>query len=160
MKQHLWAGMIVAASALPLAACSGGNSSSPSSDTISTPENFTGTTWKGTSVFTASCSGFAPSTTTDSYSETFVAEGSGIALQGGCTVTFSVSGNTASLSNAPHCVGPYGDGGAEAFAYAAYTLTSADGHTLTGTNSGTLDYGYADAGFTDCTFTNTIMATR
>ena len=141
------------------AACSSSKGNDGATGSAET-SNFTGAAWTGTDVFTTICNG-ATNTQTSSDSVTFVAEGAGVALAGGCTVDFSVSGDTATLSNVPHCVQPYGDAGAEAFLYQGYTFTTTDGHNLTGADNGTLDFNTgANTAETDCTFSDVFTATR
>jgi hypothetical protein len=154
-----------AVAALALAGCSSssGNPVDVGSPEASTPvdiNNFIGGSWSGTETTTGTCAGATPGTTYEPIGLAFVVQGSGISytstLTTGCTFDFSVSGDTATLSNGPVTCGTAGADGATAeVTYSTYTLTTTDGQNLTGAFTVT-----GKSGGTNCTSTGTITAMR
>jgi hypothetical protein len=119
--------------------------------------NFTGAPWAGTVAETDTCAGKATSHTIH-FSGTFTSnESNGLQTMGatGCEFDFDVAVYTGTLSNGPVSCGTSQAGAAAPLTVTAYTITSTDGVTLTGSISGTR----ARDG-NDCTFAPTISATR
>jgi hypothetical protein len=117
---------------------------------------FTGAAWTGTKTDTERCGGTTV-TRTESLSLQFDTNGdSGIEYRSvdGCLFDFTVSGDTATLSNAPvTCSAMPADAGVETYTVTSYTLTT-DGHSLTGTSAST------DMGVDNCTETVTFTLSR
>jgi hypothetical protein len=117
---------------------------------------FTGTTWSGTNTIAETCGG-ATATHVESFTVQFSPNGdNGIDYpsKDGCVFDFTVSGDTATLSNAPvTCSGMFGDAGVETYTVTTFTLTT-DGHSLTGTST------YTGMGVDSCTFTATFALSR
>jgi hypothetical protein len=117
---------------------------------------FTGATWSGTNTITQTCGG-ATVTRTVAISVQFYGNGgTGIYYpsKDGCVFDFTVSGDTASLSNAPVTCSATGDAGVETYTVTAYTVTTSDGHSLTGTSTST------GMGVANCTLTADIKLAR
>jgi hypothetical protein len=95
--------------------------------------NFEGAAWTGTLMETASCGDAGMATSTPSESVTLVPTASGFSFtdKNGCTLGFTVSGSTATLSNAPVTCHVSTDAGVSEVQYTSVTLTSTDGHALT-----------------------------
>ncbi len=145
---------------IPAIADSGGTSSSGSSSGSglgdagsSGVSNFEGATWTGTLTATLSCGDAGTATSTSSETVTFVPTATGFSYtdKNGCTLDFTVSGSTATLSNAPVTCSVSTDAGSSEVQYTSATLTSADGHNLTvdtqgNVNSGSLSCSIAESG--------------
>ena len=115
--------------------------------------NFEGAAWTGTLTATLSCADAGTSTSSASESVTFVPTASGFAYtdKSGCTLDFTVSGSTATLSNGPVRCSVSTDAGSTEVQYTSATLTSADGHQLTvdiqgSVNSGSRSCSVAESG--------------
>jgi hypothetical protein len=144
--------------------------------------NFTGTIWTGTETTTTLCGSDGLTTSFNAWTVAFAAQGSGIAFASaaGCTFDFSVSGDTATLSNGPVVcsntssaaagTGPPvstegGEGPVapeqlpEEASFMTYTVTSTDGRHLTAIANGTVMQGGTTCLGT-ITFTDAITATR
>jgi hypothetical protein len=119
---------------------------------------FTGSIWNTTLTTTISCSGQAPATGSTSTTLGF-SPGSGADLQytsvSGCLFKFSVSGNTASLSNAPVSCSTTSSGTSYVLTLNSYTASTSDGHNLTINAAGSVA-----SGGTSCPTTLTGSATR
>jgi len=117
--------------------------------------NFTGQAWSGTQSTSGTCNGNG----SQPYNPTsFIAKGSdGLTFTSaaGCLFDFSVSGDEATLSNAPVVCSTTSNGGAVVFNYTEFTMTSSDGAHLTALLAGTLKEG----GKT-CSFKTTVSAQR
>ena len=123
---------------------------------------FTGAPWMGPATTTVVCesgdSGVGTSDTSSAQSMlTFLVDGSGIEYtEEGCTFEFSVTGDTATLSNgAITCSGASLDGSFTEVTVTSYTLTVSNGTALSGSASGMV---LEDGAL--CTFTVTTMASR
>ena len=78
------------------------------------------------------------------------------AAEGGCVFNFSVSGDTATLSNGPvNCDASEGDAGSVDFSYTSFSFTTSDGHNLTGSGTAT-----ASQDGVTCTDSATVTAMR
>jgi hypothetical protein len=119
--------------------------------------NFEGGTWTGTLTQTLSCADAGTSTDTASQSMTFVSAASGFSYtdKTGCMLDFTVSGSTATLSNAPATCSVSTDAGSAGLQYTSATLATTDGHHMTGQAAGTVTEGGLS-----CTFTDTVSLTR
>lgn len=153
-----------------LPACGGGSSppGAPPADLAA----FTGAAWTGMQTFTITCEGMAQTFTSNSYSIAFVAQEGGITTASGCSLDFSVAGETASLlyektlymdsahptEGTAECVAENG-GVADGFLYQGARFVT-DGGSLTGTDYGTIVQVSGDGGITDCTFTDSYAAMR
>jgi hypothetical protein len=135
-----------------LAGC--GGSSTSAADLA----EFTGADWSGTLTTSFNCAG-KTLTANDALTGGFTAQGAdGVThtSSNGCVYDFTVSGDTATLSNAPVvCSTTSSTGAAVALSVTSYTITTSDGMHLTGSTSGT-----ATSGAVSCTFTGTLTATR
>ena len=139
---------------LALAVACGGSSSS------NRLSNFEGAAWNASVTDTVACS--APIGTQSvprTYSLRFV-PGTGADLQytsaEGCVYKFNVSGNTATLANAPvSCTVNVGGIATGTVSWTSFTATTSDGHNLT-INAG----GTAANSVITCSFTETGNATR
>jgi hypothetical protein len=142
----------VLAIAIALAAACGGSSSNKFA-------NFEGAAWNASLTDTASCP--APIGTQSAprmYSLTFVpATGADLQFTSaeGCVYKFNVSGNTATLANAPVSCTVNVSGIIGVVSWTSFTATTSDGHTLTINTAGT-----ASNGVLSCTFTEMGTATR
>jgi hypothetical protein len=119
--------------------------------------DFTGAPWVGTQTTVTTCGSLAPLTTNSSYYVVLNAAGpTGLTFtsQAGCVFDFTVSGNTATLSDAPVMCSVSTDGGVVMLSYLGYTLTS-DGVHLTGS----VTVSSSENGFA-CMETDTITAAR
>jgi hypothetical protein len=132
------------------------SSSSPSANL----NNFTGAAWSGTATTTFNCRD-AGSTLPASGSTSFVLSASGsngltYTTMDGCVFDFTVSGDTATLSNAPVTCSLSTDAGiAVVLDVSNYTLSTSDGQHLAGTASGT-----GMVGGISCNLSQTLSATR
>jgi hypothetical protein len=116
------------------AACGSGTGSTGSGTT--NLDNFRGAAWNGTLNVTITCPGSAP-LSGPSPGAIQLSSGTGADLQyassAGCFFQFNVSGNTATLSNAPVSCSTSSGG----VTFTSYTLTTNDGHTMTASLGGT-----------------------
>jgi hypothetical protein len=117
--------------AVAIASCGGSSS---------TPSNFTGAAWSVTLTTTLDCGG---QTTSDSQSTAIVFTENnsdiGYVSNDGCDYQFALSGDTATLTNAPvTCSALASDGSTLLLNIDSYTATCADGHHLTIVASGTV----------------------
>jgi hypothetical protein len=131
------------------------SSSSPSVNL----SNFTGA-WSGTFTTTVDCEdgGIISGPDSETGSIGLSASGSSgltYASMDGCVFDFSVSGDTATLSNAPVTCSLATDAGAIVLMYTSYTLSTPDGQHLTGT----VTANGTEGGFS-CTLSETLSATR
>jgi hypothetical protein len=136
-----------------LAACVGSEGNSTGSGL----SDWTGAEWSGTETDTFTC-GTTQSTSSDSYGTTFFASGSNgltFTSKAGCTFDFTVSGDTAALSDGPVTCSVDNDAGAFVLSYTSYTFTTSDGLHL----SGTITFTQMSGGVT-CMGAGTISATR
>jgi hypothetical protein len=138
--------------AVALTAACGGSSSNRLA-------NFEGAAWNASVTYTATCP--APiGTQSVSRTEaiTFVA-GSGADLQftspEGCVYKLNVSGNTATLANAPVSCTVNVNGIIGVVSWTSFTATTSDGHYLTINSAGS-----ATNGAITCSFTESGSATR
>jgi hypothetical protein len=122
------------------------------------PNNWLGSAWNGSVSTIVSCSGQAQQSANTAYTVTF-SKSSDADFQytsgAGCTYKFKVSGNTASLSNAP--VSCSANGTTVTATWTAYTLNTSDGHSLTISASGTATESTSQ---TTCPFSQTGTAGR
>jgi hypothetical protein len=120
--------------------------------------NFQGSTWSGTTTTTLTCPGSPAQTGNTGFTVAF-SPGTGADLQytsqAGCTYKFNVSGNTASLSNAPVTCSTIAGGTTINLAWTSYSVTTSDGHNLTFTAAGT-----ASDSTQTCNFSMSGSATR
>jgi hypothetical protein len=120
--------------------------------------NFLGAAWNALLTTTVSCPGALPLTSTDQVLIVF-SPGSGADLQYtspiGCTYQFNVSGNTASLSNAPVTCSTLFGAVPVTLTWTSYTATTSDGHNLNLMSAGT-----ASLSGQVCSFSITGSATR
>src|SRR3989440_6827265 len=129
--------VLIAASVALAAAC--GGSSGNSADRLA---NFTGSGWNAsvTSTISATCPVFPGRSGTRTYSITFVPT-TGADLQWtsaeGCLYKFNVSGNTASLANAPVSCSATLSGIPVNASWTSFTATTSDGRNLTIATAGT-----------------------
>lgn len=139
-----------------LAACGSGSNSNESNSSDPEVSNFTGTPWVGTIAETIDCDGVSTMLNSE-YSVVFTASGSGLTLvtTQGCAFDFTVSGDTASLSNGPLTCSVAEEAGVEQVTITSYSLQSPDGHNLRGSTDET-----ATLGTLQCTATTQITATR
>ena len=145
---------LLAALVLTSAAGCGGSDSSPTKNLA----NFLGAAWNGQTSVTVTCPGSAPQSQSAAFAVAFTAGTDAdfqYTSQGGCFYKFNVSGNTASLSNAPVSCTTTVNGTTVTTTWSSYTLTTSDGHNLSITTSGS----GAALGQT-CPFTQTGTATR
>jgi hypothetical protein len=107
-----------------------GDSGSSSSDLT----NFLGT-WTGTDTVTVMCDGGITESTNGTVSFGLSESGSGLTYTSvtGCVLDFTVSGDTATLSNAPVTCSDTTDAGTVVTTVTSYTLSTSDGQHLTGT---------------------------
>jgi hypothetical protein len=125
-----------------------------------TPSNFTGLPWAGVVDVSVTCGSETMTAEADFYEEFFL-EGPNqlsappVSSQSlGCPLDFTVSGDTATISNAPAiCAIPWG-GGMLAGTLTSGTMTSSDGSHLSGSQSGTTQLSGS------CTFVTAIKAVR
>ncbi|HLK37309.1 MAG TPA: hypothetical protein VKU41_11195 [Polyangiaceae bacterium] len=118
---------------------------------------FVGATWNASQVETITCDNGRGDTSTPMATQwPLEANGSGFSYTdaSGCMLEFTVSGDTATLSNGPVTCQGSADGGA-ALTFSSGTLSSSDGHHLTGDIRGT-----ATVGSTTCTIDLRETATR
>jgi hypothetical protein len=125
--------------------------------------DFTNASWSALTMGTDQCSGLgldgSIETTTDTIKLMFVQNGAGLSYESidGCFFKFSVSGDTATLSNGPVTCHVSTDAGNDVLTYQDYTAMTSDGlhMTIALTGTSTVD------GVT-CTFTanGTATATR
>ncbi len=116
---------------------------------------FTGASWVGTETTMVACDGQSD-TSSEPSMITFGAEGSGIEYtSGGCTFAFSVTGDTATLSNVPFTCTETANGSMTDLTFTTYTLTSSNGTALSGSATGT---GMVDG--VACTFTVMLTSSR
>jgi hypothetical protein len=129
---------------LVLAGC--GSSSSDDADRA----HFTGAEWMVTGTQMTTC-GTGPAESDSLSTEfAFLNNGSGIDYlsAAGCRFEFSVSGDTATLSNAPvSCTDTPSTGDTVEVTFTTYTMTTSDGEHLTVDQTGTVV-----SGPTTCTF--------
>lgn len=120
--------------------------------------NFQGTVWNGTITTTVTCSGAAPQSGQSPYAVAF-SQGTDADLQytspAGCVYKFSVSGNTASLSNPPVTCSATFNGVIVTSSWTSYTVATSDGHNLS-INAG----GSGTTFGATCPFTQSGNATR
>jgi hypothetical protein len=123
--------------------------------------NFEGDTpWVGTITSTITCAG-QTSTGAGQVDLVFSPLGaSGLtytlsASEGGCVFDFTVSGDTATLSNGPVNCASSTDAGVVDFSYTSLTFTTTDGHNLSGTGAAT-----ASQDGVSCSDSAAIAATR
>ncbi|HTB77901.1 MAG TPA: hypothetical protein VK762_31865 [Polyangiaceae bacterium] len=110
----------------------------------------------GTETTTVTCEDGESGTSSEPSMLTFGVEGSGVEYtSGGCTLVFSVTGDTATLSNVPFTCTETVNGSMADLTFTTYTLTSSNGTTLSGSASGT---GMLEG--VTCTFTVTLMSSR
>ena len=151
--KRAWIGLV-----LGLAWACGGSSNSGGGSGTKNLANFQGATWSGTGNQVTTCSGQPPANSSGSVSFALSA-GSGADLQysstAGCLFKFNVSGNTASLANAPVTCSTVSGGVTVTITITSYTLTTSDGHNLSFSNGGT-----ASASGTTCTIAITGTVTR
>ena len=109
--------------------------------------NFEGATWTGTLTETISCADAGMKTATPSESIALVPTASGLSYtdKNGCMFDFTVSGSTATLSNAPAACTASTDAGSTDAQYTSVTLTSADGHHMTVNLQGSVTWGPSPA---------------
>jgi uncharacterized membrane protein YgcG len=137
---------------------SGSGSSSGSSDSGTDPlANFVGTPWSGSQVATVTCGDAGAYTTSKSVSRSFQSTASGLTVtdQRGCSWSLSVSGNTATLASTPQTCSIPSDAGTELLSLSTSTLTTSDGHHMTGQFVGT-----DTVGATACSVDASITLTR
>jgi len=144
---HLAIGII-----LSTAACSG-SSSPPPVDL----NDFTGAAWTFTDTVTESCDA-GTGLQNGSSTVTLVASGSSgltYTSANGCAFDFTVSGDTATLSNGPvTCSGTSGSLTAVT-SFTSFTLSTSDGAHMTGMAGGTVTVGGIE-----CPFSATVSGTR
>jgi hypothetical protein len=120
--------------------------------------NFEGATWNGQFTTTVTCPGSAPQNSGAIYAVVF-SPGTGADLQygtqTGCVYKFNVTGNTASLSNAPVSCTSSSGGTSVTATWTSYSATTSDGHNLSFTAAGS-----GSALGQTCPFTQTGTATR
>jgi hypothetical protein len=119
--------------------------------------NFFGS-WTGMETVTVMCDGSAPDTASSGLTLTLVASGSDLTYTSvtGCVFDFTVSGDTATLSNVPLTCSDTTDAGvAVVTTITSYTLSTSDGQHLTGTFDST-----AMADGISCPTSVTFSATR
>ena len=147
--------VLIAVSVALAAAC--GGSSGNSADRLA---NFTGSGWNAsvTTTISASCPVFPGQSGNRTYSITF-APTTGADLQWtsaeGCLYKFNVSGNTASLSNAPVSCNATVNSIPVSATWTTFTATTTDGRNLTIATAGT-----ASAIGQTCPFAEAGSATR
>jgi hypothetical protein len=145
--------MLAALAFASAAGCGGGDSGGTKN-----LANFQGATWNGQLTSTVTCPGSAPQTSASGYAVVF-SPGTGADLQyasqAGCIFQFNVSGNTASLSNAPVSCSTNANGTNVTLAWTTYTVTTSDGHSLNISGAGT-----GTALGQTCPFTQTGSAAR
>jgi hypothetical protein len=99
--------------------------------------------WSGNLTTTVTCGGQSQSG--NAAVTLGLSAGSGADLQylsqGGCLFKFNVSGNTASLANAPVTCSTTSNGAALVLNFTSYSLSTSDGHSLTATAGGTVTSG-------------------
>jgi hypothetical protein len=104
---------------------------------------FLGAAWNAVQTTQVSCLGAPPQSSTDAVSILF-SPGTGADLQyaspAGCTYQFNVSGDTASLSNAPVTCSTSFGGVPVTLTWTSYTATTSDGHNLTLMSAGTVSF--------------------
>ena len=148
---------VLIAVSVALAAACGGSSGNTTTDRLA---NFTGSGWNAsvTTTISASCPVLPGHSENRTYSITF-APTTGADLQWtsaeGCVYKFNVSGNTASLSNAPVSCKFTLNGFAVSATWTSYTATTTDGRNLAIATAGT-----GSALLQTCPFTETGTATR
>ena len=146
--------VLIAVSVALATACGG------SSGTTDRLANFTGSGWNAsvTTTISASCPVFPGQSGNRTYSLTF-APGTGADLQWtsaeGCLYKFNVSGNTASLSNAPVSCNATVNSIPVSATWTTFTATTTDGRNLTIATAGT-----ASAIGQTCPFAEAGSATR
>jgi hypothetical protein len=122
--------------------------------------DFTNATWNGLAMGTDTCSGLGLDggiyTTSDTIRLVFVQNGVGLSYASidGCFFEFSVSGDTATLSNGPVTCHVSTDAGNDVTTYQDYTATTSDGLHMTIALTG-----MSTVGGVTCTFTDTGTAT-
>ena len=106
--------------------------------------NFEGATWNLNLTTTISCAGQAPQSGSTATTVAYSA-GSGADLQytsrDGCLFKFNVSGNTATLSNAPVSCSTTINGTAYVITFNSYSASTSDGHNLTVNAAGNIASG-------------------
>jgi hypothetical protein len=148
---------MLAALVLTSAAGCGGSDGTGGSSTKDLA-NFLGATWNGTTTVTVTCPGSAPNTQGAAFALAFTAGTDAdfqYTSQGGCFYKYNVSGNTASLSNAPVSCTTTANGTTVTTTWSSYTLTTSDGHSLSINTAGT-----GTALGQTCPFTQTGTAAR
>jgi hypothetical protein len=142
---------------LALACACGGSSGSGTTDRLA---NFSGTAWNAsvTTTISSTCPVAPGQSGTRTYSITFVPT-TGADLQWtsaeGCAYKFNVSGNTASLANAPVTCNATINNIPVTATWTSFTATTADGRNLAIATAGT-----ASALLQSCPFSETGTATR
>jgi hypothetical protein len=137
---------------------SGSSSSSASSSSSSDPlANFVGGAWSGSEATTATCGDAGALTGSKSISLSFQPTASGFTFTdaSGCTWSFTVSGDTATLAGAPETCSIDSDAGTQVLTLSTGTLTTSDGHQLTGQFTGT-----ETQGATTCAVVGSFTLTR
>ena len=144
--------VLIAVSVALAAACGG------SSGTTDRLANFTGSGWNASVTTTVTCPGLPVQSGNRTYSITF-APTTGADLQWtsaeGCLYKFNVSGNTASLSNAPVSCNATVNSIPVSATWTTFTATTTDGRNLTIATAGT-----ASAIGQTCPFAEAGSATR
>jgi len=125
-------------SALLLAACGGGGGGT--SGGTKNLANFEGAAWTGTLTVTLNCAGMTASQ--QGQGSITLSAGSGADLEfstlPGCTFKFNVSGNTATLANGPVTCSGTQQGVPFTTTVTSYTLTTADGHSMSVNSAATV----------------------
>ena len=120
--------------------------------------NFEGAVWNGQITTTVTCPASSPQATQATIGVQF-SPGNGADLEysggGGCVFRFNVSGNTASLANAPVTCTTVVSSTSVSATFTSYTATTADGHSLSVATGGT-----GSAQGVTCPFTQTATLTR
>jgi|SRR5437867_3254003 len=144
--------VLIAVSVALATACGG------SSGTTDRLANFTGSGWNASVTTTVTCPGLPVQSGNRTYSITF-APTTGADLQWtsaeGCLYKFNVSGNTASLSNAPVSCNATVNSIPVSATWTTFTATTTDGRNLTIATAGT-----ASAIGQTCPFAEAGSATR
>lgn len=148
---------VITAFVLATALGCGGSSSNTGGGTKNLA-NFEGTAWNGQLTTVVTCPGSQPQSQVSSFAVQF-SPGNGADLEynsgAGCIFRFNVSGNTASLSNAPvSCASSVG-GVPVTATFTSYTATTADGHSLSVATAGS-----GTAQGVTCPFTQSSTLTR
>jgi hypothetical protein len=137
---------------------SSGSSSGGSGDGGVDPlANFVGAPWSGSEGVTLACGDAGTRTGSKSFSTSFQSTSSGLTFTGanGCSWSLTVSGDTATLASTPETCDIAQEAGTEVVSLSAGTLTTSDGHHMTGQLTGT-----DTSGATACSLNLSITLTR